>query len=85
MEQFADKLISICMILCLIVGTIVFNVVMAIQVLYFCTCNAKIFKAHFKPQKKHSENVKYCSPVMFIFSLYEACKTWVQANYLIQF
>ena len=35
MEQFADKLISICMILCLIVSTIVFSTIMAIQVLNF--------------------------------------------------
>lgn len=31
-EKFADKLISICMILCLILGTIVFSAVMAVQV-----------------------------------------------------
>jgi hypothetical protein len=35
LERFADKLISICMILCLILGTIVFSAVMAVQVLYF--------------------------------------------------
>ena len=58
MEQFADKLISICMILCLIVGTVVFSAVMAIQVLYFCTCVRLLkFLKLISNLKKHSENV----------------------------